>query len=200
MAAIGPRLEGPPPSALIAALDSPYDSIRSEAAGIIGKFSEGLDPVLPTLLRMCERDESREVRSACHLALRFAKITPVAVPVLINALRSPNRHVRFRAADCLSRIVPRPVEVVPALIPLVEEQFAPQTQFERDKPVLADAAVAATWALGAIAPGTPMADRAEAALTKLLDDSEHPWRASEAQVALERIRAAGPSGPADSPD
>jgi HEAT repeat protein len=157
-------------------------------------FPEGLDPVLPTLLRMCERDESQEVRAACYGALGFAKLTSAAAPVLTVALRSPERRVRFRAADCLSRIVPRPVEILPAVLPLLEEHFEPQTQLERDKPVTADVAVAATRALGAIAPGTPIACRAEAALRKLLRDTGHPWRAVEAQVALKRIRAVAPAG------
>jgi hypothetical protein len=59
--------------------------------------------------------------------------------------------------------------------------------------VLADAAVAATWALGAIAPGTPIAGRAEVALERLLQYTEHPWRAAEAVEVLERIRAAAPA-------
>ncbi len=148
-------------------------------------------------MRVYERDKSRAVRNACSVALGSAKLTPAAAPVLVDALRSPERHVRFRAADCLGRIIPRPVEAVPALLLLLEEHFDPLSQFgQARKPPLFDAAVAATWALGTIALGTPMSDRAETALKKLLHDSKHPWRADEAQVALERIRAAAPAGPA----
>ena len=72
--------------------------------------------------------------------------------------------LRFRAADRLSYIVPRPVEVVSALLPLLEEQFTPQTAFERQHPTWTDPAVAATWALGAIVQRTPTPGQAEAAL------------------------------------
>jgi hypothetical protein len=59
-------------AALIAALDAPEAATRREAALAVGKFPEGLEAVLPTLLRMLERDSSAEVRSACDLALGLA--------------------------------------------------------------------------------------------------------------------------------
>jgi hypothetical protein len=49
-------------------------------------------------------------------------VTPADVPTLVEALRSPARRVRFRAADRLSSIIPRPVEVVSELLPLLEER------------------------------------------------------------------------------
>ncbi len=127
------------------------------------------------------------------------------MPELVKALHSKDRWVRFRAADRLSYIVPRPVEVVPALLPLLEEQFTPQTAFERQHPTWTDPAVAATWALGAIVQRTPTPGQAEAALKSLLRDRKHPWRAGQVLDAFERINddkkppAAGPGSRAWSP-
>ncbi len=156
--ATAPRLGGSPPPALVAALDAGDPAARAGAASAVTVFAGGHDQFLPALLQRLERDPSLEVRSACDLALSSVKLTPAVVPDLVKALRSLERRVRFRAADRLSYIVPRPVEVVPALLPVLEERFTPRTAFERNHPTWADPAVAATWALGAIAPASPAPD------------------------------------------
>jgi tetratricopeptide (TPR) repeat protein len=185
--ATAPQFRGASPPALVAALDAADPRARARVAWAVTEFPEGHDQLLPALLRTLERDPSPEVRSACDLALSCVKLTAAAVPDLVKALRSPEQRMRFRAADRLSYIVPRPVEVVPALLPVLDERFTPKTAFERKRPTWADPAVAATWALGAIAQGTPTPGRAEAALTKLFRDPEHPWRARQVLDALERI-------------
>jgi HEAT repeat protein len=123
--ALAPRVGGSPPGVLIEALDSADATTRCEAALAVAEFPEGLDAILTTLLRLLERDSSGDVRSYCDLALGHAKFTRAAVPTLVRALRSPEHRVRFRAADRLSYIIPRPVEVVPSLLPLLEECFEP---------------------------------------------------------------------------
>jgi HEAT repeat protein len=197
--AIAPRLGGPPPPALVAALDAPEENTRAEAAQTVVKFPEGLDPILPALLRMLEHDPSSVVRSSCDMALIGPlKFSPAVVPVLAKALRSPERRVRFRTADRLSYIFPRPVETIPELLPLLQEHFKPVTPSEQKNPAWADPAVAACWALGGIARGAPTASQVEDNLTKLLRDSEHPWRQAEAKEALERIGSpAKPGKPAE---
>jgi HEAT repeat protein len=194
LSALAARLGGPPPPVLVAALEAPEAATRAKAAEVVGHFKNGLDPILPTLLRMLERDSSPDVRDACNLALSSVKFTSAAVPALVAGLRSPERRARFIAASRLSDIVPRAVDAVPDLLPLLNESFEPQTPFERNQPEYSDPAVAACWALYSIAPGSAMAGRAEAALTKLLLDSKHPWRSSQALEALGRIRAAAPDG------
>jgi hypothetical protein len=108
------------------------------------------------------------------------------MPALIQALHSPERLVRFRAADLLSRIGPSASEAVPAVLPLLEERFVPSTDLERKHPEWADPAVAATWALRSIAPETPMAGMARTALEEL-QTSGHPWRRGELESALLRF-------------
>ena len=90
--------------------------------------------------------------------IEFVKLTPAVVPDLVEAGAEHQRRVRFRAADRLSYIVPRPVEVVPASAAVLEERFTPRTAFERNHPTWADPAVAATWAFGTIAPASPAPD------------------------------------------
>lgn len=183
--AIVPRLAGDPPADLIAALKDPDRTRRAVAAEVISRFSQGHDAALPALLEALEKDAPSEFFTECETAVDSAKVTTASVPILAAALRSPNVRVRRAVAKSLSRLVPRPVSVVPDLLPLLEERFSWDPT--RTHPEWFDPAVAATWALGAIAPGSPMAGRAEAALKKLLDDREHPWRAAQAQEALDGI-------------
>ena len=128
------------------------------------RVSRGTRPISPGAAGQAGAQPAPEVRSACDMALTLSRPTPAAVPDLVKALHSKERRVRFRAADRLSYIVPRPVEVVPALLPLLEEQFTPQTAFERKHPTWSDPAAAATWAFGAIVQRTPTPGPAEAAL------------------------------------
>ncbi len=127
------------------------------------------------------------------MALGGVHPSPASITLLMEALRSPERSVRFRAADLLSRIGPQASEAVPALLPLLKESFEPTTSFEREHPDWADPAVAATWALGAIAPGTGMADTARAAVVEFLNQPGHPWRRRDAEQAQGRLDPA-PTG------
>ncbi len=196
LTAIGRRLEGPPPPALVHVLESPSAASRAKAAEAAAVFPNGADVILPKLLRMLGRDESDDVRNSCNVALSQMKPTVASLQALAEALHCPERRARVRAASFLGDLGPEAVALVPDLLPLLEERFEPQTPFERDNPALADPAAAATSALAAIAPGTPMAARAEAALIKLAQDPEQPqWRWAYVLKGLERLHDAAMAGP-----
>ncbi|APW62643.1 HEAT repeat domain-containing protein [Paludisphaera borealis] len=188
--AIAPRLEGAAPARLLKALDATDAAIRREAVETVVEFPLGIDSALPALLRILECDPDPGVRAVCSMMLVGVRPSPASIPILMEALRSPERPVRFRAADLLSRIGPQASEAVPAVLPLLKETFEPMTSYERQHPEWADPAVAATWALGAIAPGTGMADTAWASLAEILRQPGHPWRRPNAEWALDRFNPA----------
>jgi HEAT repeat protein len=181
---VAPRVGRAAPSGLVAALGSKVAVIRGEAVNTLVKFPVGVDLLLPKLFEVLERDEDPKVRQSCFSAMAGIRPLPASIPVLIKALRSPEQKARFRAADLLSQIGPRASEAVPAVLPLLEERFDPSTFLERNHPERADPAVAATWALRSIAPGTRMHEPARTSLQKLLGVSGHLWRRSEVESAL----------------
>jgi HEAT repeat protein len=185
--AIAPRLNRTAPAWLLAALNAPDATTRGLAAGAVAAFPRDIDAALPALLRVLEHDPDPEVRRVCSRALIRARPSAASLLLLRKALRSPERLVRFRAADLLSHLGPRASEAVPAVLPLLKETFEPTTSFERQHPEWADPAVAATWALGAIAPGTEMADRARASVVEMLRRPGRPWRRRDAEWALARL-------------
>jgi HEAT repeat protein len=184
--ATAPRSKRHAPARLLAALGSVDATVRVRAAETVVMFPRGIDSALPALLRMVEADSDLGVRHSCFMSLASVRPSGASIPVLCEKLRSHARPARFRAADLLSRIGPAASEAVPLLLPLCDERFDPKTPFELQHPDWHDPAVAATWALGSIAPGTSMAGMAQASLTALLG-SEHPWRRANAAKALRRF-------------
>jgi HEAT repeat protein len=174
LTAIGRRLDGPPPSAVVHALASPSAATRAKAAEAAAAFPNGAHTFVPKLLWMLGRDESADVRNSCNVALSQMKPTVASLPALAEALHSTERRARFQAARFLAYIGPQAVAVVPDLLPLLNERFEPRNPYERDNALYFDPSVAATAALAKIASGTPMAPRAKAALTKLAQDPGQP--------------------------
>ena len=183
-----PRLDRPPPAALVALLDSSERATRTRAIESIVKFPQGIDPLVPAILKALERDDLRAHNSCFGAIFLFLRPSPDSLSALKDGLRSPERHVRFMAAHLISRIGPPASAMVPAILPLLNEGYDPRVPFESQHPEHDDPAVSATWALGAIAPGTPMAKMAEDGLTKLLANPERPWRHADARSALEKIQ------------
>jgi HEAT repeat protein len=190
LGAIAPRLKRAAPTRLLAALNAPDAATRRQAIRTVVAFPPSLDSALPALLQVIERDPDPGVRWECSWALVGVRPSPTSIPLLMEALRSPERSVRFRAADLLSRIGPQASEAIPAVLPLLEETFEPVTSFDRQHPEWADPAVAATWALGAIAPGTGMADTARASLMEFQRRPGPAWRRRDAEWALGRLKPA----------
>jgi HEAT repeat protein len=183
------RLDRAPPAQLVRALDSPDPVARQRAAETIVKFPRGIEQALPAMLRAIEREGQLEYRRACARALSDTHPSPAAIPLLVQALRSRQKEARFVAAQLLSRISPQAREAVPAVLPLLDERFEPASTWEREQLEDADPAVAATWALVKITRGTEIAATAEAAIAKLLESPEHPWRRRDAEWALNWARS-----------
>lgn len=184
---IAPRLKQPAPAQLVELLRAPDTATRVRAFRIVAAFSSGIDAALPDLIAALEHEADPSARVACSGALIGVRPSFDSFPVLRKALSSPEQVVRFRAADLISNLGPRACEAVPEILPLLEETFEPGTIFERKHPEWNDPAVAATWALGALAPGTPMADTARASLTEMLRRPGHPWRHTDGEWALRRL-------------
>jgi HEAT repeat protein len=108
------------PPELVAALKDESAEVRSAAARALVRFGPDLDPEIPALITMMERDETN-VRKACALALEAAWPTPALVPTLIGFLKSRDRDVRFHAAQLLGRIGPDARAAIPVLIAVLKE-------------------------------------------------------------------------------
>jgi HEAT repeat protein len=181
---VAPRVERAAPARLLKALEASDAATRREAVEIVVKFPVGIESALPALLRILESDPEPWLRSLCSVYLSEVRPSPASIPLLMDALRSPERPVRFKAAALLSRIGPQASEAVPAILPLLKETFEPMTTSEREHPDGADPAVAAAWALRLIAPRTGMADTARTSLMELKRQPGHPWRLPYAESAL----------------
>jgi HEAT repeat protein len=187
LGAIAPRAGRPAPQRLLAALGSKESRTRTEVVQTLVKFPQGVDACLPQLFEVVERDEDPMVRQYAFMSMTTIRPSAAAIPDLLKALRSPERKARFRAADLLSYIGPKASAAIPAVLPLLDEQFEPATKFEREHPEWNDPAVAAAWALHSIAPGTERADLARSSLLKLKSVPGHPWRRDEVEAALRAL-------------
>ncbi len=188
-------LPGEPSPSLIKALDDESAVIRSAAAGALGRYRKGLDPAIPLLLRHLE-DEQQPVRDACAQA--FQRIRPPAVsaaiaPALIAALRVPDGHARASLVMLIGRLEPDPRAAVPALIAVLREPVDSDVKVvdrsATNYPSYTGPAHEAARVLGAIAPGTPLAAEAMAALVEVV-------RSGPAQRKGSAAEALGAFGPA----
>ncbi len=180
-----------PAPALGAALEDPIAKNRAAAATALGKFQRGLDPFIPALLRTLEHDADPMVRNSCATApMGPPQASAAVIPVLIQGLESRDGEVRCAAAAGLEQFGDEARAAVPALIAVAKDP----TPFSRlnpetDRGLPADRAIRA---LGRIAPDTPSAEAAVAALIEALPSKSHLMR-SEAAFALSQFggKAAG---------
>jgi HEAT repeat protein len=181
---IAPRVGRAAPSRLVAALNSKYAVTRREAAYALAHFPVGVDTLLPKLFEYLEQEKDPKARRYCSGALMAVRPSRAAIPHLLRALRSSEESVRFRAAELLGRIGANANDAVPAVLALLVEPYEPSTDFDREHPESTDPAVAATWALRSIAPGTEMAEQARTSLLNFSLMSDQLWRRAAAQAAL----------------
>jgi HEAT repeat protein len=151
----------PLPPELVAALQDRSAEVRAAAARALVHFGPDLDPEIPALMTMLERDEPL-VRLACSQALYAAWPTPALAPTLIAALKSPDRGVRLIAAELLGRIGPEARGAIPALIAVLKEPFTPGVY----------TAGKAARALGQMGPSR----EAVAALVEVIAANKLVWR------------------------
>jgi HEAT repeat protein len=181
------------PKALGAALEEDSAEIRAGAAAAIGHSGNGLDPFLPALFRHAEHDSDARVREVCAAVLgippRPPKVTSAALPDLLSALKSPDAKIRFTATRIIGTLGHDAAPAVPALILLLRE---PASQDVWNVPA------EAAEALGQVAPDTPEADQAVAALLESLQSkSDNPYAVitalpgfgPKAKGAIPRLRA-----------
>jgi HEAT repeat protein len=181
------------PKALGAALEEDSAEIRAGAAAAIGHSGNGLDPFLPALFRHAEHDSDARVREVCAAVLgtppRPPKVTSAALPDLLSALRSSDAKIRFTATRIIGTLGHDAAPAVPDLIRLLRE---PASQDVWNVPA------EAAEALGQIAPDTPEADQAVAALLESLQSkSDNPYAVikalpdfgPKAKGAIPRLRA-----------
>jgi HEAT repeat protein len=189
------RLPGGPSPSLIKAVDDASVGNRQAAAVALGHYRQGLDPAIPRLLGHLE-DEQPEVRQACAEAFRRIRppaVSPAVAPAVIAALRTPDRSARSSLVALLGQLKPDPGAAVPALIPVLREPIDSDVKAVERSTVTYDTyngpAHEAAKALGAIAPGTPQAGEAMAALVDVV-------RSGPAQRKGSAAEALGAFGPA----
>jgi HEAT repeat protein len=110
------------PPELVAALEDESAEVRAAAARALVRFGPDLDPELPALFAMMERDET-DVRRACSQAIQEGWPTPALVPTLVELLKSRDDMVRANAVLLLGRIGPEASRTIPALIAILNERF-----------------------------------------------------------------------------
>jgi HEAT repeat protein len=166
---IGEAMPFVPPGTVAGALDDESPLVRYWAAGALGHAGLGIDPFVPALLRHAEHDPDPEVRSVCATELwdviKPPAVTPSVVPVLIRALDSPDRCVRWAACGLLARLGPAAAPAIPTIIRLLKQRAGGRGDPSGNDPSHDQPSWAAA-ALGQIAPGTPQADQAAMALTE----------------------------------
>jgi HEAT repeat protein len=189
------KLPGGPSPSLIKAVDDPSAGSRQAAIIALGHYRQGVDPAIPRLLRHLE-DEQPQVREACVEAFRLIRppaVSPAVAPAVIAAVRNPDRSARVVLVTLLGRLKPDPGAAVPALIPVLGEPIDSDVKAVERSTVVYDTyngpAHEAARALGAIAPGTPQAGAAMAALVEVV-------RSGPAQRKGSAAEALGAFGPA----
>jgi HEAT repeat protein len=191
LAIAGPAAGVEPPKEMAAALNDVSAGNRAAAVIALANFPRGLDPWIPSLLRMLERDEN-PVGLACASALERVRppaVSPAIVPVLIAALGRPDQRVRAACCSLLMHFGPEARAAIPALIVLVRQQrgaLASQDPWPWDPDRLA------IQALSRIAGGTGSDRETVAVLTDIVR-AEDPSRWAAAVEGLSEL------GPAASP-
>ena len=108
--------------ALITALRDTNQSVRENAAGVLGTMYRGASPAVPALIAALG-DTNCVVRSQAAEALgHIGPPAASAVPTLLATLRDPKPEVRASAASVIGNIVPPTEPVVSALIATLKDR------------------------------------------------------------------------------
>lgn len=186
---------GNPPQALYSAIEDQSPVIREAAFTALTGFAGGLDPLIPTLLRHAEHDDP-VVQAACARALSRIKpsaLSAASTPLLITGLQNRNRDVRLHLVTLIGRMSPEPSAAVPALITVLREPAESDQQRIAGTMMMvsyAGPAQEAAQVLGRLAPGTPAASQAIAALTEMVQSGSPKRRAAAARSLAQFGRAA----------
>ncbi len=184
----GPKVSPEPPPQLIAALKDRTAVVRAEAGKALPSFERGLDPVVPTLIRMASESDPT-VHQASVGALRQIKksaISPAAIPALVEGIGSPDRQVRMHVIAMLARFGSQAKDAVPRLIAVLDEPLSSDSTTvgggRSAQTTFTGPAHEAAKALGEIVPGSPLAAQAVAALSRVVRGAARQRRASAADA------------------
>jgi HEAT repeat protein len=160
-------LEGPPPSRLVKAFqDDASIEVRGAAAAALGFFRLGDGEEIRGLVDGL-RSDSDKLRGGCQSALWTLVPRTEAIPYFLTLLKDKDEYIRSTSINVLGRLRAEAQEAVPALIAVTKEPYGPVFVWPDDV-AWREPAFRAAQALGMIAPGTPKADEAIAALEVML--------------------------------
>jgi HEAT repeat protein len=157
-------------AAIAKALEDAAPESRTQAAGAIAHYGAVADRFFPALIHHAEHDPDEQVRSMCCGVITLqsnplpAQVTPAIIPVLTEALSSPDERLRRSVCQLLRQFGPAARPVIPALIRAL--------QSPAQKKGYGDDRAAAAETLSQLAPGTPEAAEVIAALAKVLRPEE----------------------------
>ncbi|NUQ62637.1 MAG: HEAT repeat domain-containing protein, partial [Pirellulales bacterium] len=108
---------------LVRKLSDADPNVRAASVRSLGELGPKAVAAVPSLVRALEDDGVPDVGDPVWIlaARALGKAGPEAVPQLIEALRSPNRHVMKGAAAALSEIGPAAKEAVEPLMAALEK-------------------------------------------------------------------------------
>ena len=193
LGSIASKLGDVPPRGLIKALDDPDPANQAVAITSVARFPRGGESLLPAVVRGLGEKSTPELQTAGKQALkliRASSISPAQVPLLLSAIKNPDPDVRYEIIVLLSKIGANAREAIPALIAALNEPTDTDRSVASPGPTvgnpLTGPAYVAAQALGQIAPRTPAAGQAVAALTEVLR-SGPPGRRPSAASTLGRF-------------
>ncbi len=177
LGAIASKLGDEPPPALIAALDDQVPANQAAVITAVARFPRAHDRLMPTLTRSLADKSPREVQQAARAALsliRPSSISAASVPSLAAALENRDADIRYEIIQLLAKLGPSAVVAIPGFIAALKESTdTDRVESRAGAPTMGNApltgpAYVAAEALGRIAPGTPRAAQAVAALTEIV--------------------------------
>jgi HEAT repeat protein len=134
------RIDLPAPPGLFAALDDSSRSVRVQALHGLSQFTGRVDRAIPVLLRDLETEEDTAERRAIGMSTRGSEYfhvaeglrpSPAVIPMLVDALESPNRNVRGAAAILLGQLGPEARSAAPALVAAARKRIPTRAGPER---------------------------------------------------------------------
>jgi HEAT repeat protein len=211
----GARLRSRAIEAIREAMEDRSPRVRYAAAYALTDFGVGVEPMIPALIRHAQHDPDATVRETVARAMGSLgppAVSPAVVPMFVKAIESPAASATLRASlvGVLAGLGPAARVAAPAIVRLLRsaEEDVGRDIALRARPVyglvasesLGEGSIAlrrnAARALGVLAPGTPTADEAVAALVAALDDpaDEVSQQVGESLIALgPAARASVPS-------
>ncbi len=172
-----------PPRELADALEDESAGVRASAFLALTNFRRGLDPWIPSLLQMIEKDKDpafREALRRTELGIHPPAVSAAVIPTLIASLRSPDGQVRVMACRVLMTFGSEARAAIPALIAMAREEWSDSAALDRRILALDRSAI---QALPKVALETESAGQVIAALAELIQETS-PNRSAAAVAAL----------------